>query len=172
MLRNYLKIAWRNLWKHKGFSLINIMGLSVGMTACFLIALYVNFELTYDRFNTKADRIYRLVTDIKTPSETINANITSWAFAPNIQLDFPEVESYVRTSSGSFLIRNGDVKFQENVVFADSTLFKVFDFKLLKGNPNTALKEQLSLVLSEKAAKKYFGNSDPIGQTVRFSGEG
>jgi len=173
MLRNYLKIAFRNLWKHKVFSFINIMGLTVGMSACFLIFLYVNFELTYDRFHSKADRIYRLVTDIKTPSETINTGATSWAFAPNIKNDFPEVEAFTRVSGGSFLVRKGDIKFQEEkTVFADSTFFQVFDFELVKGNPATALKDQLSIVFTEKAAKKYFGDSDPIGQTLLLSGDG
>ncbi|MCF0061028.1 ABC transporter permease [Dyadobacter chenwenxiniae] len=173
MFRNYFKIAIRNLWKHKVFSFINIMGLTVGMSACFLIFLYVNFELSYDAFNTKADRIYRLVTDIKTPSETINAGITSWAFAPSIKSDFPEVEAFTRVSGGSFLVRKGDIKFQEEkTVFADSTLFQVFDFKLIKGDPKTALKDQLSIVFTEKAAKKYFGDADPVGQTLLLSGEG
>jgi putative ABC transport system permease protein len=74
MIKNYLKIAFRNLWRHKIFSLINIMGLAVGMTACFLIFLYVRFELSYDSFHNKANRIYRIVADIKTPTEVINAN--------------------------------------------------------------------------------------------------
>ncbi|WP_149240017.1 ABC transporter permease [Dyadobacter sp. 32] len=173
MLKNYLKIAFRNLWKHKVFSFINIMGLTVGMSACFLIFLYVNFEMTYDAFNTKADRIYRLVTDIKTPSETINTGVTSWAFAPSIKRDFPEVEAFTRVSGGSFLVRKGDIKFQEEkTIFADSSLFEVFDLKLIKGNPRTALKDQFSLVFTEKAAKKYFGDRDPIGQTLLLSGEG
>ncbi|WP_031525954.1 ABC transporter permease [Dyadobacter crusticola] len=173
MLKNYLKIAFRNLWKHKVFSFINVMGLTVGMSACFLIFLYVSFELNYDAFHSKGDRIYRLVTDIKTPSETINTSSTSWAFAPAIAADLPEVEAFTRVSGGSFLVRKGDIKFQEeNTAFADSSFFHVFDFKLLKGNPKTALKNQLSLVLSEKAVKKYFGNADPIGQTLLLSGEG
>ncbi len=149
------------------------MGLTVGMSACFLIFLYVNFEMTYDAFNTKADRIYRLVTDIKTPSETINTGVTSWAFAPTIKRDFPEVEAFTRVSGGSFLVRKGDIKFQEEkTIFADSSLFEVFDLKLVKGNPKTALKDQFSLVFTEKAAKKYFGDRDPIGQTLLLSGEG
>ncbi|WP_138477501.1 ABC transporter permease [Dyadobacter bucti] len=173
MLRSYLKIALRNLWKHKVFSFINIMGLTVGMSACFLIFLYVNFELKYDAFHSKADRIYRLVTDIKTPSETIYAPITSWAFAPAIKNDLPEVEEFARVSGGSFLVRKGNIKFQEEkTVFADSSLFRVFDFKLIKGNPKTALKDQLSIVFTEKAAKKYFGDTDPVGQTLLLSGEG
>lgn len=172
MLKNYFKIAFRNLWKHKVFSLINIMGLSVGMSACLLISMYVNFELTYDAFHSKSDRIYRLVTDVITPSETIHAGITSWAFGPTIKQDFPEVEAYARINGGSFLVRKGDIKFQEEAtVFADSSFFRVFDFKLIQGDPKTALKEPLSLVFTEKAAKKYFGDSDPVGQTLLLSGE-
>ncbi|WPV02255.1 ABC transporter permease [Mucilaginibacter sp. cycad4] len=172
MIRNYIKIALRNLWRNRGFSFINITGLSIGITACFFIFMYVAFELSYDKFHTKADRIYRLVTDIKTPSETINTNITSWAFAPNIKADLPEVEAFVRTSGGSFLVRKGDVKFQEeNSMFADSTFFKVFDFKLLKGDPKTALTAPATIVFTESTAKKYFGNADPIGKTVLISGD-
>ncbi|QRR00091.1 ABC transporter permease [Dyadobacter sandarakinus] len=173
MLKNYLKIAFRNLWKHKVFSFLNVMGLTVGMSACFLIFMYVSFELSYDAFHTKGDRIYRLVTDIKTPSETINTSVTSWAFAPAIKADFPEVEAVTRVSSGSFLVRKGDIKFQEDkTLFADSTLFKVFDFKMIAGDPKTALKDQLSIVLPQKTAKKYFGDADPIGQTLLLSGDG
>lgn len=173
MLKNYFKIAFRNLWKHRAFSFINIMGLTVGMTACFLIFLYVRFELSYDHFHEKADRIYRVVADIKTPTEVLKAGGPAWAVAPNARQYFPEIESFVRLSNESFLIRKGDVKFQEeNTLYADSSFFQVFSFKLLHGDPTTALKEPLSLVFSETAAKKYFGNSDPVGQTVLFSGEG
>jgi putative ABC transport system permease protein len=173
MLKNYFKIAFRNLWRHRVFSFINIMGLTVGMTACFLIFLYVNFELSYDSFHTKADRIYRVVTDLKTPSETIHTSGPSWAVGPHIMQDFPQVEAAVRITGDELLIRKGNIKFQEtNSLYADSLFFKVFDFKLLKGNPNTALNEPFSLVLSETAVKKYFGNADPVGQTVLFTGGG
>lgn len=172
MIKNYFKIALRNLWKHKVFSFINITGLSIGITACFFIFMYVGFELSYDNFHSKANRIYRLVTDIKTPTEAINAGITAWPFAPNIKNDFPEVESFVRISGGSFLVRKGNVKFQEEKsVFADSTFFKVFDFKLLKGDPKTALSAPASIVFTETTAKKYFGNANPIGQTVLITGD-
>lgn len=172
MIKNYFKIALRNLWKHKAFSIINITGLSIGITACFFIFMYVGFELSYDNMHTRADRIYRLVTDIKTPTETINTGVTAWPFAPNIKADFPEVESFVRVSGGSFLVKKGNVKFQEEKsIFADSTFFKVFDFKLLKGDPKTALSEVATIVFSESAAKKYFGNTDPVGQTVLLTGD-
>jgi putative ABC transport system permease protein len=167
MLRSNLKIAFRNLRKHRLFSFINVMGLSVGMTACFLIALYVHFELTYDAFHQKADRIYRLATDLKTESETIQYDISSWAFAPNLKRDFPEVENFVRIATKGRLVRKGDLKFQEDkTVFADSSFFSVFDFKLLKGDPKTVLAEPMSAVLPQKTVLKYFGNADPIGQTL------
>ena len=173
MIKNYLKIAFRNLWRHRVFSFINIMGLTVGMAACFLIFLYIRFELSYDSFHTKADRIYRVVSDIKTPTEVINAGGPSWASPPNIKDEFAEVESFVRTTGDNLLIRKGDVKFQEeNALWADSSLFKIFDFKLLKGNPQTALKEPFSVVFSETSAKKYFGDKDPMGQTLMITGEG
>ena len=173
MLKNYFKIAFRNLWRHKIFSLINIMGLAVGMTACFLIYLYVTFEMSYDAFNTKADRIYRVVTDLKTPTETINTSGPAWAVPPFAKNEFPEIEAFVRFANDNVLVRKGDIKFQEaNTMWTDSAVFKVFDFKLLKGDPNTALKEPFSVVLSQTAAKKYFGNADPIGQTLLLTGEG
>jgi len=148
------------------------MGLAVGMTACFLIFLYVRFELSYDSFHTKADRIYRVVADIKTPTEVINAAGPSWAVPPNIKDEFPEVESFVRVTDDEVLVRKGDKKFQEkNSLWADSSFFHVFDFKLLKGNPQTCLKDQFSIVFSESAAKKYFGKEDPIGQTLLLTGD-
>jgi putative ABC transport system permease protein len=167
MIRNYFKIAFRNLWRHKAFSFINILGLTVGITAFFLIFMYVKFELSYDSFHSKADRIYRIVCDIKTPTETINASGPSWAVAPHVKNEFPEIESAVRIDNASLLVRRGDIKFQEDhTLFADSSFFHVFDFKLLKGNPKTALKEKFSIVLTETAAKKYFGKEDPLGKAV------
>lgn len=167
MLKNYLNIAFRNLWRHKAFSFINIMGLTVGMTAFFLIFLYVQFELSYDSFHSKADRIYRIVSDIKTPTETLRGSGPAWAVSPHIQEEFPEIESSIRVDNASLLVRRGNIKFQEdNSLFADAAFFNMFDFKLLKGNPRTALKEKFSIVLSQTAAKKYFGDADPIGQTV------
>jgi putative ABC transport system permease protein len=173
MIKNYFKIAVRNLWRHKAFSLINILGLAVGMTACFLIFLYVSFELSYDTFHSKADRTYRIVCDIKTPTEVINASGPSWAVPPNAKNEFPEIESFVRIAGGdNVLVRKGDIKFQEgNTMWADSAFFNVFDFKLIKGNPETALKEPLSIVFTESTAKKYFGKSDPMGQTLLLTGE-
>lgn len=167
MIKNFFKITFRNLWRHKGFSFINILGLAVGMGACFLIFLYVSFERSYDLFHSKASNIYRLVTDIDTPSETIHAGITSWPMGPNIKADFPEVEAVARVQRTGMLITKEEKKFQEeSVLFADSTFFKLFDFPLTKGDPKSVLKEQLSVVLTKSAAKKYFGDADPVGQTL------
>lgn len=171
MITGYFKIAFRNLWRHKIFSLINIMGLSIGLTACFLIYLFVSFETSYDNFHTKAARIYRVVTDVETPSETMHQTLTPAPIAINVKKDFPEVEDAVRFSRDELLVRKGEVKFQEkNTVFADSTLFNIFDFKLVLGNKSTVLTEPMSIILSKTAVKKYFGNANPIGRQVLLTG--
>lgn len=173
MLKNYFKIAFRNLWRHRVFSFINIMGLTVGMTACLLIFLYVRFELSYDSFHPKADRIYRIVTDLKTPTEVIPTSGPAWPVAPHVKLDFPEVEAYTRVQAGNVLIRKGDIKFmEEDAAFADSAFFNIFNFKLLRGDTRTALTQPFSVVLSETAAKKYFGKADPVGQTLLITEDG
>ncbi|MBS0031223.1 ABC transporter permease [Chitinophaga sp. 22321] len=172
MFKNYLKIAWRNLWRNKVFSLINVLGLTIGLTACFFIFLYVHFECSYDKFHAKGDRIYQVFCDIKTPSETIRGGITPWPFGPNMQHDFPEIEAFTRFSTANLLVKKGSVSFQEDhSLFADSSIFRVFDFKLLKGNPATALKDVNSIVMSKSSAKKYFGETDPVGQTVLLTGD-
>ena len=171
MLRNYLRIAFRNLWRHKGFSLLNIVGLTVGMVAFFLIFLYVRFELSYDKMYSKADRIYRIVCDIKTPTETLHASEPSWAVPPHLAAELPEVETAIRVGMGdNWLVYRGDQQFaQEDVAFADSLFFQVFDLPLLKGDRRTALKEPNSVVLTEKTAKIFFGNADPMGQSLALT---
>ncbi|HEY2726389.1 MAG TPA: ABC transporter permease, partial [Parafilimonas sp.] len=171
MFKNYFKIAVRNLWRHKAFSFINILGLAVGMTACFLIFLYVSFETSYDNFNTKADRIYRIVSDVKTPTEVIPIGTTIAPLAIYLKKDFPEVEDAVRIFSDGYLVKKDEVKFQEKrTLLADSTLFNVFDFPLVEGNKKTALIEPMSIILSQTTAKKYFGNEDPLGKHVQLTG--
>ncbi|MBZ4191472.1 ABC transporter permease [Niabella beijingensis] len=172
MIKNYIKTAWRGLVRNKAFSLINIIGLAVGMTACFIIYIYVSFELSYDNFHSKADRIYRIVADVKTPSETITTQgLTSAPVAINLKRDFPEIEEAVRLARDEYLVRKGDVFFQEKrTVLADSALFGVFDFPLVSGDRKTALKEPMSIVISQTTAKKYFGNADPLGQHLLLTG--
>jgi putative ABC transport system permease protein len=133
--------------------------------------MYVSFETSYDNFHSKADRIYRVVSDVITPSETDKIGITSAPVAINAKKDFPEVEDAVRVTRDELLVHKGDIKFQEkNSLLADSTLFNVFDFPLISGDKKTALKEPMSIVLSQTAAKKYFGNTNPLGQQVQLTG--
>jgi len=173
MLKNYFKIALRNLWRHKAFSILNIIGLAVGMSAAFLIYQYVRFESSYDKFHTKSDHIYRLVADLESTSATLHWSSTSMPMALNLKADYPEVADYVRLNSTNMLIRRGDVKFQEQgTVYADSSLFSIFDFPLLQGDPASALKTPFSVVLSQTTAKKYFGDANPIGQTLLFADSG
>ncbi|GGB05574.1 ABC transporter permease [Puia dinghuensis] len=173
MLRNYLRIAFRNLWQHKGFTFLNIIGLTVGMVAFFLIFLYVRFELSYDSMHSKADRIYRIVCDIKTPTETLHASQPSWAVPPHLTGELPEVESAVRVGTGdTWLVYRGDQQFaQDDVAVADSTFLQIFDFPLLKGDRKTALKEPFSVVLTETTAKKFFGSADPMGKSLALGQE-
>ena len=173
MLRNYIKIALRKLWKDRVFSFINIIGLAIGLTAGFLIYLYVHFETSFDSFHKKGNRIFRLVTDIKTPSDLLQWNSSSFPMAIILQKDFPEVESVVKISNQSFLVRKGNTKFQEkNSLMADSTFFEIFDFPLIQGDKKTVLKEPMSVVLSETMSSKYFGNNNPIGQIILLSEAG
>jgi putative ABC transport system permease protein len=171
MIINYLRVAFRNLWRHKSFSLLNIIGLTVGITAFFLIFLYVCFELGYDSMHSKADRIYRIVSDVKTPTETLHYNAPPAPATIHMAAELPEVQSAVRVSLGdNWMVIRGDQVFeQEDVATADSTFFKVFDFPLLKGDPKTALREPFSIVLTETTAKKFFGAVDPMGQSLTLS---
>lgn len=172
MLRNYFKIALRSLLKNRLFTFVNLSGLSVGIVACLLISLYVLHELSYDTFHEKGDRIYRVVTDIKTPTETIHPDITSGPMAPALKQNFPEVEAYTRLWARTAVFAHEDQKFQENRIYmADSTVFDVFTFPLLQGDARTALKAPFSAVLTQKTAKKYFGEENPMGQTLRMEGK-
>ncbi|HMI61654.1 MAG TPA: ABC transporter permease, partial [Puia sp.] len=150
---------------------MNIIGLSVGMTAFFLIFLYVRFELSYDSFHSKADRIYRLVSDVKTPGETLHYNAPPLPVTQHLMADFPELQSLTRVSLGDdwMVIRDDRVFRVDDVAVADSNFFKVFDFRLLKGDPNTVLKNPSSVVLSESEAKRFFGNANPLGQSLTMS---
>jgi putative ABC transport system permease protein len=173
MLKNYFKIAFRSLWRHRAFSFMNILGLAVGMTACFLIYMYVSFEKSYDSFNTKADRIFRVVSELKTATDVVHAGVTTPAAGFALKNDFPEIESFVRFHNDGYLVQKGNIKFQEKKsMLADSTVFRVFDLPLIYGDKNTALKEPMSIVLSQTAAKKYFGDENPVGQQVLLTGAG
>lgn len=170
MIKNYLKIALRNLWKNKLFSFINIVGLAVGVTCCILIYLYVQNELNYDKFNDKGNRIYRIISYVHGENKDDIFAPTSPRTAQEIKDGFPEVSKIVRFNFVNNPVQYKDKKFYEaKILFADSTLFDIFTFPLLKGDPQKALIEPYSIVLTQSIAKKYFGNEDPMGKIVKFA---
>jgi putative ABC transport system permease protein len=172
MIKNYLKIAFRNLWRHKSFSLINIIGLAVGMTAFLLIVMYVRFELSYDNFHAKADQVYRLNVDIKSANDVMKQSVSSAPMGTAIKADFPEVLECARIFPDEALVTVNNQLFQENrVLTTEPSFFKVFSFPLVKGDPETSLKNPFSMVLTETTAKKYFGAADPIGKTLLIGGK-
>jgi putative ABC transport system permease protein len=168
MLKNYIKIALRNLWKSKGFSAINIIGLAIGLATCLLIMLFVLDELGYDRYNKKAGRIYRVDSEIKFGgNHFIMATVTD-PMGPTLKKDYPQVEQYVRFREiGGFLLKKGNENVHEDhVVYADSTLFDVFTLPMIDGNPQTALQYPNSIVITETTARKYFNTTQAVGRTV------
>src|SRR5688572_3271449 len=174
MLKNYIKIAWRNLLRYKGISLINILGLSIGITCCILVSLFIIDERSYDKYHTDAGRIYRVVKDfVNDDGSKLPDATTPPAIAPAIQKDIPEIETVVRLFpgwGGKFYVRNGEKRFiEENLYRADSSIFDVFTFHFLQGDPKTALKNPDAIILTESIAKKYFGNENPIGKTLEIN---
>lgn len=169
MISNYLKIAWRNLLKNKTFSLINISGLAIGFSSFILIGLYVVDELSYDKYNEKADRIYRINTDIRWGGTDLKLSTCSDPMGAVLKKDYPQVEQYVRfyASDGPKFIKKGNEYIREsNVVNADSTLFDVFTLPVIAGNPQTALDKPNTVVISESTARKYFGSTDVLGKSL------
>ena len=172
MFKNYLKIAFRNLWRHRVFTGINLLGLAVGMASFLLIFSFVRFQRSYDSFHTKADRIYRINCDTRTETEVLPTGTSSGPTGAAIKANFPEVEEEARICFMSFLTQNGTKKFQEDKILAvDSTLFSIFSFPFLRGDAATALRAPFSAVLSEAAAQKYFGSADPIGKALVLDGK-
>lgn len=170
MIRNYLTIALRNLRRQKGYAFINVFGLAVGLAACSLILLYVRDELSYEAMHTRADRIYRVHLDAALAGQTFNSATTSPPMAAALRAEYPEVESSTRVwDTGRVLVGHGDRQFYEERFFwADSTVFDVFTFPLLRGDARTALNRPNTVVLTASTARKYFGEADPVGQTLRF----
>lgn len=167
MLKNYFIIAWRNLVRNKAFSLINITGLSFGLTCCLLLVLYLNNELSYDRFHSKANRIARVIMEYKIGESGNKGNFTSAKVMPEFKRQFPEVTDGVRMITNNRLLRYNDKVFDEkNILFADSTFFRVFDFKLIHGTNEDVLKAPKMIVLTESTAKKYFDDENPVGKTI------
>ncbi len=167
MLRNYIKTAIRSLIKNKGFTAINVLGLALGLAACLLIVLYVADELSYDRYNASAGRIYRVDEDLKLGDNAVKYAVTMPPLANTLKQDFPEVEDAVRLKPTSFHIKKGaEVIVESKAVFADASIFNVFTLPLLYGNKTSALIAPNTVVISASAAQKYFNKLNVVGQFI------
>ncbi|MGB4845958.1 MAG: ABC transporter permease [Ferruginibacter sp.] len=171
MIKNYFKVAFRNLWKNKGYSAINIFGLAIGLATCLLITLYVTDELSYDRYNEKADRIYRINSDLHFGGADLHMTQTSDMMGALLKKDYPQVEEFTRiySNEGSKLVKKGNEFINEpHIAYVDSTFFDVFTLKAIAGNPKKALFEPNTVVLTESAAKKYFNDVNVLGKTIEI----
>ena len=169
MFNNYLTIVIRLLLRYKGYSLINVLGLAIGIAGCVLIVLYVHDELSYDQYHQNKDRIYRLAVSETSEGRLDVSAKSPAAWGPVLAQEYPEIEAItrIRPPASRWLIRYGEKRFyEEYFVFADSTVFEVFTIPLVQGNANTALAEPHSVVLSETMAQKYFGDENPIGKVI------
>ncbi len=168
MLKSYLVVALRNLKKQKFYSAINTIGLAVGIASCLIIVLYVTNELSYDRHFSNSDRIYRVESEIKFGDNHLVLSVTPGPMAETLRKDYPEVEASTRLwNSNTVIFRRSEESFKEPyVVFGDSTLFEIFDIPFVSGNPKTSLREPNTMVISQKAAEKYFPNEDALGQAL------
>ena len=173
MFKNYLKTAFRNLRKNKLYSAINVFGLTVGLAACLLIGVYINHELSYDKFNSNADRIVRATMEYKF-SGTVNSTATTGTkVGPQFKRIFPSIEEYVRTFISHNVVQTENKMFDEpRILYADPAFFKVFSFRLIKGNAATALDAPDKIVLTRSMAKKYFGDEDPLNKIINTGKKG
>lgn len=177
MLKNYLKIAVRNLLRHKMYSFINIFGLSIGIACCLVILLYINDELSYDSFHKNADRIYRINTDIKFGNTEFAVPLSPDMIGPTMQNNYPQVEEYTRILNfDRILVKKGnDFNIEKKAAGVDSTFFKVFSFQFISGRTNSRniiLNEPGTVVITESIAKKYFGTSNAAGKIIEIDNKG
>lgn len=184
MVKNYLKLAFRNFKRRKGHTIINVLGLAIAVACCIFIGLYVQHELSYDRFHPNSDDIYRLMQTSVTPEETNADATTPFPLAPTLLSEYPhliekkvrlynsfdENHTFILSSDTSEVSKSNIETYLESYFyFADSLYFEFFDAKLIRGNPKTALSKPLSLVITPEIAKKFFGDEDPIGKTVYYN---
>ena len=169
MIKNYFKTAWRNLWRNKVFSGINILGLSIGLACCILMFLFIQHELSYDKFNVNAKNIYRIISIPVEGKDKKELAVTPAPWAPLMKNDYPEIKEFVRMLRDEKMIigQPGEQHFYEKDIFyADSTFFNVFSVELERGDVKKALERPNSIILTKESAKKYFGDADPIGKTL------
>jgi putative ABC transport system permease protein len=177
MFSNYIKIAARNLWKHKDYSFINIVGLAMGMAVSMLILMFVMHEYSYDKFHENGSRIYSVLAKVKMDGRDIQFKNFNAKLAPQLKESTTEIQDFVRLKESYYpvVIRNPEnpsaLFSEKNFMFADPSFFKVFSFKLKEGTSDDVLNKPYMLVISERAAKKYFGERDPVGKTLLYEGK-
>ena len=173
MFRNYLKIAWRNLLANHVFSGINIVGMSVGLAAVLFILLFVQDEVSYDRFHERGNRLYRLVRNT-TDAEGMErkTSITGMPQGPTFAREIPDVEAFCRVKGYEMLFRKGSEGIYQQVMYVDTSFFKLFSFNLLAGNANTLLDDPRSVVVTDEVATKYFGTTDVLGKLIEIDAGG
>lgn len=174
MFRNYLKIAFRNLTKYKFISFINLFGLTIGLTCCLLIFTFILHELSYDKYQPNADRVYRVTRSFNNPETgalSLNLSTVAPPFGPLLQNDFKEIEDMTRVlQTGSTALRYEDkILNEDNVIFADDRFFNFFKADVIKGNPQKALSGPYSVMMTDQTAKKYFGNEEPINKIIKIN---
>ena len=172
MLKYNLVTSFRSIKRNLSFSLINISGLSIGLTLVIILFVWLQFEFSFDKFHENADRIFRVLVEFEREKSSDNFADTPAPLGEALKKDIPEVIDYVRFGYlGRVLVNYENEQFWEEIELADPSIFKIFSFKLLKGNPETALNNMGSVILSETKAIKYFGSRNPLGQTLLI-GEG
>ncbi|MGK2864519.1 MAG: ABC transporter permease [Chitinophagaceae bacterium] len=174
MIKHYIITAWRNLLKNKMYSGIHLSGLIIGITTCLLMAAYVYNEFSFDNFHKDRKSVYRINTDLILPEQQLQLSLASGAVAPQLKNDFPEVKQFTRIiqSPGSLTFQKEDLSFfEKSIIYADPGFFKVFDFELSIGNRTTVLSEPNEIILTKSLSKKYFGDQNPVGSTIKIDKE-
>ncbi|MCP4753888.1 MAG: FtsX-like permease family protein, partial [Proteobacteria bacterium] len=171
MLLNYVKIAYRNLYKYKAFSLINIMGLAIGMTCCFLILVWVLDELSFERFHQNADSLYRSVVRYKSDNGTTNSPWGPTALGPGLKGEMPEVVDFARVVPGAKMaLHHENTAFYDKIYFVDPAFFKMFSFPVVDGSTEEAFASPANVIITRKIATKYFGTEeDAVGKVLKMS---
>jgi putative ABC transport system permease protein len=175
MFKNYLKVTIRSLVKHRFYSIINISGLAVGAMACILILLFVQDELSYDKFHDKSDRIYRVTQVLPMGAKVSHTATAPWPLTQALMTDFPEIQAgakaYRPSSWGNVpVIKYQDHNYlEEDWVFADADILDIFEFTFLAGDSETAMKTQSHVIITDQAARKYFGDDNPIGKVLTYN---
>jgi ABC-type antimicrobial peptide transport system permease subunit len=173
MFKNYITIALRNIRRYKGFSFINIIGLAIGMACCILIFLWLQDEMSYDRFHENSGELYRVITETYSENQTFQQSRAPSPLGPALKQEYPEIVNFTRYRGGitNWRVKYGEKAFMnDRLALADPSFFEMFTFPFIAGDPKTALKERFSLVITEDMAKKYFGNEAPLGKVIDLDG--